>query len=929
MAYCPIGFHTGPGGNPTGIGSYFSALDAARRPAVLKSVDAYGFCRELAALRQNSGVPHVIVFRMSGGNLELPDFSLPAQQSALEHWQRILNNLPPEFNQNNDKAHVWLEVMNEPGKDKAEWIGWFMFHTAELAVAQGYKLCGPGWSTGEPEPADWNSAGWLEYFRLCALHPTQVAVATHEYSLSNSDIMNGNGFLVGRFRQLFAACDAAGIARPGLLITEWGWNADTLPNEATAMQHIRQAAALYRQHPQVMGAATWYLGSGFGGIANQAQKLIAPVQAYALSSEWEGGGGIIGDCRGRPRTQYDRVYQLIHSSVSDAQAEAIFRAALPQRRTTGWSADDAGIGDLDRRTADVFNWPTSQQATLSSWYAQNYPGVTVRFKTSPNQPGRTDFMSTLTSDSGDCRGRPRVPYSRVYQLIHNSLTDDQAVAVFRAGLAQRRTTGWSFDDAGIGDLDDRTVEIFGAPTAERQPLLDWYAQYYPGVNVVFKPAPTPTPNFTLGNPLARDVFITSFFNEPRDYDGDGIPEQKHEGIDFAGLLNGQVVEVRAAQSGTITGIFDQTTGYGRHLLIRHDWPDGHTYVTWYGHLSQILPTLAVGQQVSIGQPLGLTGATGNADGVHLHLNLQHIGHGLAGYVVPDVVDPLPFLQVGPPPPTGDAKMGLHATADPVLAPGEVAAFSTARIELVKCLSNLDPAGVTAIATALPNARWIIRAFLSMAGRTLTPQQFFNDTRSDVQRTLNRLPGRDVVIELHNEPNLVAEGMGTSWADGTAFQAWFLDLLNLYRASFPSVRLLYPGLSPGGSVPGIRQDHAQFMAQSKEAIRAADGLAVHRYWAANFPMSTALQMLDETINFLRSNNMGQKPIWVTEASNNKGGTTPAGKGAEYVRFWQELRQRPTLQGVTYFVASANHPDFQEEVWVTGGSSRGIAEVVGAR
>ena len=217
----------------------------------------------------------------------------------------------------------------------------------------------------------------------------------------------------------------------------------------------------------------------------------------------------------------------------------------------------------------------------------------------------------------------------------------------------------------------------------------------------------------------------------------------------------------------------------------------------------------------------------------------------------------------------------------------------------------------------------------MAGRTLTPQQFFNDTRSDVQRTLNRLPGRDVVIELHNEPNLVAEGMGTSWADGTAFQAWFLDLLNLYRASFPGVRLLYPGLSPGGSVPGIRQDHAQFMAQSKEAIRAADGLAVHRYWAANFPMSTALQMLDETINFLRSNNMGQKPIWVTEASNNKGGTTPAGKGAEYVRFWQELRQRPTLQGVTYFVASANHPDFQEEVWVTGGSSRGIAEVVGAR
>jgi hypothetical protein len=34
----------------------------------------------------------------------------------------------------------------------------------------------------------------------------------------------------------------------------------------------------------VKGAAVWYLGPGFGGIANQTQKLIAPLRDYSLSS---------------------------------------------------------------------------------------------------------------------------------------------------------------------------------------------------------------------------------------------------------------------------------------------------------------------------------------------------------------------------------------------------------------------------------------------------------------------------------------------------------------------------------------------------------------------------------------------------------------------------------------------------------------------
>ncbi|MCB0013655.1 MAG: hypothetical protein KDE34_17195, partial [Anaerolineales bacterium] len=72
----------------------------------------------------------------------------------------------------------------------------------------------------------------------------------------------------------------------------------------------------------------------------------------------------------------------------------------------------------------------------------------------------------------------------------------------------------------------------------------------------------------------------------------------------------------------------------------------------------------------------------------------------------------------------------------------------------------------------------------------------------------------------------------------------------------------------------------------------------------------------------------EPIWVTEASNNKGGVSPADKGREYLRFWQELQRRPTVQGVTYFVASSRFA-FADEVWVHDGQSHGIGAVVGAR
>jgi hypothetical protein len=176
------------------------------------------------------------------------------------------------------------------------------------------------------------------------------------------------------------------------------------------------------------------------------------------------------------------------------------------------------------------------------------------------------------------------------------------------------------------------------------------------------------------------------------------------------------------------------------------------------------------------------------------------------------------------------------------------------------------------------------------------------------------------VELHNEPNLTAEGLGNSWANGRIFNDWWLDLLWRYRQGFPGVPFIYPGLSPGSTVSGIKLDHIQFLEASREAVEGADGLGLHLYWSNVYPMARALEVLDDVIGRFRN-----KPIWITEASHNKGGASPAQKAQQYLQFWHELQKRPIVQGVTYFVASASDPAFADEVWV----GKGMGALIGRR
>lgn len=280
LGFSKIGFHTGVGGNRTGLGEWMQRLDAAGVPFFIKTVDDSGPLVEAQEIVRSSDVPHTLVYRRSGNEYDTPDYNLPPEEAARIHWQLHMEAFPAEL----DPNLVWLETINEPDKERSEWLGRFALETANLAMADGFRWAAFGWSSGEPEETDWQTPSMLAFLRVAAANPDRLAIALHEYSFLNENIADAYPFKVGRFLQLFDVVDRHGIARPTVLITEWGWQYQNIPDTGKALEDIDWAAAMYAPYPEVKGAAIWYLGNGFGEIANQAQTLIKPVTEYSLGT---------------------------------------------------------------------------------------------------------------------------------------------------------------------------------------------------------------------------------------------------------------------------------------------------------------------------------------------------------------------------------------------------------------------------------------------------------------------------------------------------------------------------------------------------------------------------------------------------------------------------------------------------------------------
>ena len=102
--------------------------------------------------------------------------------------------------------------------------------------------------------------------------------------------------------------------------------------------------------------------------------------------------------------------------------------------------------------------------------------------------------------------------------------------------------------------------------------------------------------------------------------------RQHKGVDWACSTG---TTVFASCGGTVIQASYSNSGYGNQVVIQH--PDGR--MTRYAHNSRLL--VSVGQHVDQGQPIALSGSTGNSTGPHVHFEI---------YINGSAVNPLKYIS---------------------------------------------------------------------------------------------------------------------------------------------------------------------------------------------------------------------------------------------------------------------------------------------
>lgn len=264
------------------------------------------------------------------------------------------------------------------------------------------------------------------------------------------------------------------------------------------------------------------------------------------------------------------------------------------------------------------------------------------------------------------------------------------------------------------------------------------------------------------------------------------------------------------------------------------------------------------------------------------------------------------------PEIGGTKMltGIHLNADggPLVdADYHVLADCAGTINAVKVLSGTPPADLDRLIETLGPGSIIMRLFVDVRGMQpgeLTPAKFVTDMR---QALVDYAVAGGVLVEIHNEPNLELEGLGSQWHSPTDFNTWYLNVLSALKLSFPFLKFGFPGLSPNFGV-----DTNDWIVACMPAIRASDWLGVHCYWQN----ANQLEDTDHGGFWKRFQFLGKK-LMLTEVANVSPGASLGemwDKGAQYLRYLQILAKAPIVNGVFFFVMRASDPAFADRVWL---------------
>jgi hypothetical protein len=282
-------------------------------------------------------------------------------------------------------------------------------------------------------------------------------------------------------------------------------------------------------------------------------------------------------------------------------------------------------------------------------------------------------------------------------------------------------------------------------------------------------------------------------------------------------------------------------------------------------------------------------------------------------------------------PYGRSLIGLHGRSDGELQPPDYEVVQAARLEAIKLTTHATPASLDKLRKINPQMFVMLRPYVDFREgksgvRKVTPDDFVHWTADD----LDRLLAYDHTlryVEIHNEPNVTVEGLGTNWQDGYEFGDWFLEVMSQYRQRFPNALFGFPGLSPGPTSDAQgRLSSEIFIQQAAKAAQQADFVGIHAYWVNERELSDVSLGLD----FARyRERFPEKVLFVTEFGNP---VQPKPVAADqYSRYYAILRHLPGLGGAfAYVMSTSDSVESPRWAWRDEkGNDNGIAAEVGRR
>ncbi len=432
--------------------------------------------------------------------------------------------------------------------------------------------------------------------------------------------------------------------------------------------------------------------------------------------------------------------------------------------------------------------------------------------------------------------------------------------------------------------------------------------------------------FYLLWPTEYPVITQPFGANPQIYTRFGMPG--HEGLDIRALTN---TNVYACADGVVYRVHKQpkTHAYGIHIRIRH----AYGYRTVYGHLAQAL--VREGDEVKAGMVIGKANSTGASTAAHLHLTLKQDGASLRKETIypKDVIDPTPFLvwpegsgrrhTARSAPIAGKCLLGAFGRLGGNLRDEDLRLVELARLEALMLTLTETKESIDRLRALRPGIFLVGRLSAELGGELVTVDRFLERVQPDLDR-LYHLGIRS--FEVLSAPNLQTEGWRRSWSDGASFAHWYLDLIARLREHYPEAQLGFPGLSPGESLSGWREDTLRFLEAADDAVEASDWVGVHCYWTSEVQFRSALHgRLYETYR----TRYPSKELVITEFGNPSVGLRSVGRARQYLEFYRQIRTSAQIKAA-FCVALSAQSGFESLVWDQDlDSSDNIARILGRR